>query len=206
VISIPLIRRRLANDLLGRHIYFFGQAASSTLILRQLADAGADEGTIVLSEEEGTCVSVAVLIRQSLPVGAVPLFSAISTLALTEAVETEGLSASPMWPDQVVVKSETAGRGLVDTASTGRRTPYVVLGGDIDLGVLAKAAGHAIESNGLVAAFLNAVDKWSTAYAAHGPAAIKAAVRFLPGAPVAVSSMEERHAGQGSAASRSMHS
>src|SRR5947207_5190362 len=68
VISIPLIRRQLANDLLGRHIYLFGRAGSSTAILRQLADAGAQEGTVVLAEDAGARVSVAALLRQSLPI------------------------------------------------------------------------------------------------------------------------------------------
>jgi hypothetical protein len=194
VISIPVIRRQLANDILGRHIYLFGRLASSTPLLRQLADAGADEGTIVLSEEAGTSVSVAALVRQSQPIGAVPLFSAIATLSLSEAIGAQGLSAAPVWPDHVIVDGETVGRSAVDTASIGRRTSHVVLGGEIDLAALERAARHAIDPNGLVAAFLNAVEKWSTAYAAHGPAAIRGAPRFTPRASVVVPAMETQGA------------
>ena len=47
--SIPLIRRELTSDLLGRHIYLFGPGSVAAEILRRLAEAGAQEGTVVLS-------------------------------------------------------------------------------------------------------------------------------------------------------------
>ncbi len=53
MISIPLIRRELKSDLLGRHIYLFGARSVAAEILRRLAEAGAQEGTVVLSEDRG---------------------------------------------------------------------------------------------------------------------------------------------------------
>jgi biotin-(acetyl-CoA carboxylase) ligase len=180
MISIPLIRRKLASDLLGRHIYLFGHGASSTATLRRLADAGAQEGTVVLSAGAGSAFSAAALFRPSLPVGAIPVFSAIATLALAEAIAGEELRATPVWPNQVVVEDETVGRSVVETAPAGDRTAYVILGVDVDLRALENIARRAIDPNVVVAAFLNALDKWSTAYAARGPAAVSGAIQFLP--------------------------
>src|SRR5262249_45475238 len=85
VISIPVIRRHLTSDLLGRHIYLFGEGASEA-VLRRLADAGAQEGTVVLAEDE-THVHAAALFRPVLQPGAVETFGSITTLALAEAIE-----------------------------------------------------------------------------------------------------------------------
>jgi len=175
-----MVRRKLTSDLLGRHIYLFGHEASCTTTVRRLADAGAQEGTVVLSEGEGSRFSAAALFRPVLSFSAIPMFSAIATLALAEAIASEELCATPVWPNQVVVEDETVGWSVVETAPAGDRTAYVILGVDVDLRALETIARRAIDPNVVVAAFLNALDKWSTAYAARGPAAVSGAIQFLP--------------------------
>jgi biotin-(acetyl-CoA carboxylase) ligase len=184
MISIPLIRRELKSDLLGRHIYLFGPGSVAGEILRRLAEAGAQEGTVVLSEDEGR-LSAAALFRPHLAIGAVPLFSAIATLALAEAIGEGELPVTPVWPAQVAVEDETVGRIVVETAPIGERTSYVVLGADIDVRRLQAKQRGPIDWNAVVALFLNALDKWATAYAARGPSAVRGAIRFLPRGPVA---------------------
>jgi hypothetical protein len=180
MISIPLIRRELTSDVLGRHIYLFGAGSATTEILRRLAQAGAQEGTVVLSEGEGLSVSAAVLFRPHLALGAVPIFSSIPTLALAEAITGDEVCAAPVWPDRVTVEDETVARGVVETGPTCDRPGYIILGADIDVPALEAARGRSIDWNGFIAAFLNALDKWTTAYAARGPAAVRGAMRFLP--------------------------
>jgi hypothetical protein len=180
MISIPRIRRELASDLLGRHIYLFGHGARSAAILRQLADTEVQEGTVVLSEDAESHLSAATLFRPGLPIGAISVFSAIATLALNEAIASEELSAVPAWPDQVMVDSETVARSVVETTPTGDRPACVILGADIDVRVLEGVARCSIDPNALVAVFLNALDRWITMYAARGPAAVQGAMRFLP--------------------------
>jgi biotin-(acetyl-CoA carboxylase) ligase len=186
MISIPLIRRELTSDLLGRHIYLFGAGSSTTDILRRLAEAGAQEGTVVISATEGTRLSAAALFRPHLAIGAVPLFSTIATLALADALADDELCVTPVWPDQVSVEGEPIGRIVVETAPAADHTIDVVLGADIDVCALEARRRGPLDWNGLVAAFLNALDKWATAYATRGPAAVSGAMRFLPRGPVPV--------------------
>jgi hypothetical protein len=186
VLSIPLIRRELTSDVLGRHIYLFGRGASSAVVLRQLADAGAHEGAVVLTEDAES-LSAAVLLRPGLPLGAIPTFSAIPTLALQEAIAGEELCAMPVWPSHVTVEGETVGQSFVEAAPSGDRPAYVILGAHIDMYALDAAAGRPIDPNALVAALLNALDRWSTQYAARGAAAVRGAMRFLPRAAPAPS-------------------
>jgi hypothetical protein len=181
VISIPVIRRHLMSDLLGRHIYLFGPGTSAGAVLRRLAGAGAQEGTVMLAEDE-THVHAAALFRPVLPLGAVGTFASIAPLALAEAIEgTEGarLTATPVWPDRVEIDDVTVGTSFVEAAAA-ERPDFVILGMSVDVGVLESAAGRPFDANVLIAAWLNGLDRWSTAYAARGPAAVTGAVRFRP--------------------------
>jgi hypothetical protein len=180
MISIPIIRRELTSDLVGRHIYLFGAGAATTDILKRLAEAGAQEGTVVLTEHVGARLGAAVLFRPHLAPGAAPLFSVIAALALSDAIGNDRFCVTPLWPDQVAIDGETVARGVIETAPAGDPTGYVILGGEIDVPALEASWPRTIDWNVLVAKFLNALDKWVTAYAARGPAAVRGAVRFSP--------------------------
>jgi len=180
MIAIPLIRRELTSDLLGRHIYLFGTDCAPAEVLRRLAESGAQEGTVVLCHLEGKRLSAAALFRLHLAVGAVSLCSAIATLALAEAIGHGDRGAMPLWPDLVTVDDSVVGRSVVERAVPRDRTGYVVLGADIDVRALQDTSRGPGDLNVMVAAFLNALDKWATAYAARGPAAVRSAIRFLP--------------------------
>jgi len=194
VISIPMIRRQLANDLVGRHIYFFGPGPSASANLRRLAEAGAQEGTVVLSEGDGSTFHASALFRPVLPLAAAPVFASIATLALAEAIASEGLCATPVWPSQVVVEGDTVATSAVEAAPAGDRTAYVILGIDVDVRALEAVARRWVDPNGVLAAFLNALDRWSAAYAARGPAVVRSAIRFPPRGSSA-RALEEQHAG-----------
>jgi len=107
-------------------------------------------------------------------------------LALADAIAADELGVTPVWPDQVSVEGQPIGRIVVETASAADHTSHVVLGADIDVGALEARRRGLLDCNGLVAAFLNALDKWATAYATRGPAAVSGAMRFLPRGPVAL--------------------
>jgi biotin/lipoate A/B protein ligase family protein len=181
VISIPVIRRHLTSDLLGRHIYLFGPSACAGAVLRRLADAGAQEGTVVLAEDDESRVHAAALFRPMLRLGAVGTFASIATLALAEAIEAvdgAGPAATPVWPDRVDIVDATVGTSFVEVAATDR-PDFVILGVTVDVREL-EVAGRPCDANVLIAQWLNALDRWSTAYSARGPAAVMGAIRFRP--------------------------
>jgi len=183
VISIPVIRRHLTSDLLGRHIYLFGEGASAGAVLRRLADAGAQEGTVVLTEDDDTHMHAAALFRPVLQPGAVETFGSITTLALAEAIEgVEGTGpiATPIWPDRVEIDDTTVGTSSVEVATATERPDFVILGVSVSVQALEAAARRPYDPNALIAAWLNGLDRWSTTYAARGPAAVAGAVRFRP--------------------------
>ena len=180
MISIPLMRRELTSDVVGRHIYLFGAGSAPMQTLQQLADRAAQHGTVVLAETDDTQLDAAVLFRPQLTRSAVPLFALISTLAAAEAIGGLDPCASPVWPDQVTIGDEAVARSLVAFPAAFDRTSYVILGVELNVRALEARLAGPVDWNVVMAAFLNALDKWAMAYAEHGPAAVKAAVQFLP--------------------------
>ena len=197
MISIPAVRRALTSDILGRHIYIFGSGSVPMQVVERLAETGSQQGTVVLTADEDTKLSVAVLFRPHLAHSAVSLFGMISTLALGEAIGRIDPCASPVWPDQVAIGHETVARTLIATSAAFDRTSYVILGAEVDVKALEASAGRPVDWNGVVAAFLNALDTWAMAYGEHGPAAVRAAVQFLPRGSMPDSRVREHALAQG---------
>jgi len=209
-LSVEAIRRKLSSETVGRQMYLFGVVSSTNAALHKLAKAGAREGTVVLAEaqSEGRGRSgqpwfspprvnlyASVLLRPPISPKAVPVFSLIASLALTEAIWAEGLQAAIKWPNDVLVERKKVAGSLVECASAGDHVEYVILGIGVNLNVrrealrnalgdaahaatsLREVAGHEIDRNGFAATFLALLDHWFRAYAARGPEAVLAAWR-----------------------------
>lgn len=209
-LALKRIRRSLATEIIGRHIYLFDQIPSTNVALRDLALAGAEEGTVVLAEAQiagrgrmgsawfsppGLNLYVSVLFRPPLALTAVPVFSFIASLALTDAAWSTGLPAAIKWPNDILVEGHKVAGCLVDVAGTGGRVDHVILGAGINLNVpsyalcatlgdagkaagsMSELAGHPVDRNVFTATFLNALERWLTVYRTDGPRAVLAAWR-----------------------------
>lgn len=208
-LDIEMIRRRLDNEIVGHHMYVFGTLASTATALRRCADAGAREGTVVLAEEQQGCgrlgqpwysppgvnLYASVLFRQDLSSNAVPVFSHIAGLALTDALWVEGIPAALREPNDVLIDGRKVGCTLVEWSPTEGRTEYVVLGVCANVNVtrdelraglgqaadaatsLREQVGREIDRNAFAAAVLGFLEKWLGTYTARGPAAVTAAWR-----------------------------
>ena len=71
-------------------------------------------------------------------------------------------------------------RGIVEATSSVDHVRHVILGAEIDVPLPECGRRRAIDWNALIAKFLNALDRWVAAYAARGPAAVRAAIQFRP--------------------------
>jgi len=209
-LSIDLIRRHLATEIIGRHMYLFDAIPSTNAALRDLAVSGAEEGTVVLAETQsagrgrmgaawfsppGLNLYVSVLLRPPIALAAVPVFSFIGSLALTDAVWSVGLPAAIKWPNDVLVEDGKVAGCLVDVAAAEAHVDHVILGAGINLNVstrelhsilgaagkgagsVSERAGHAVDRNVFTAAFLNSLERWLTVFRADGRNAVLAAWR-----------------------------
>lgn len=209
-LSIELIRDHLETTTVGYQMYLFWEVASTNATLRRLAEAGARDGTVVLAETQtrgrgrlgktwfspaGTNLHASVLFRPALAPRAVPVFSFLASLALTDAIRAEGVAVGVKWPNDVVANGRKVAGTLVSAVVAGDVAEWVIVGVganvnveratlDAGLGDLARDAtslreilGRPVGRNRFAARYLNALERWAGAYATEGPDAVLSAWR-----------------------------
>ncbi|PYN05670.1 MAG: biotin--[acetyl-CoA-carboxylase] ligase [Candidatus Rokuibacteriota bacterium] len=149
-LSIDLIRRTLSGELIGRRICVLWDVSSTNDVLRQMAEAGAPAGTVVLSERQhagrgrgetswfsplGVNLYASVLLRPAIPVAAVRVFSFIGSLAVSDAIRLEGLPALIKWPNDIFVDRRKVAGLLNECAAVGEKVEHVILGFGVSLNV-----------------------------------------------------------------------
>lgn len=133
-LSIDRIRQRLSGQTVGHRIELSGEVSSTNTVLRDLARAGAPEGTVVLAEAQsagrgrlgrhwfsppGVNLYASILFRPTIPPQAVPVFSFIASLALSDAISAEGAPATIKWPNDILVEGRKVRSGSGSTRRTG---------------------------------------------------------------------------------------
>ncbi len=171
-LSIELIRRQLSAQAVGRQIYLFGEVTSTNEVLRNLAKAGAREGTVVLAEGQtagrgrlgkswfspfGVNLYASVLFRPAIGPTEAPVFSFIASLALADAIRALGLPAAIKWPNDVLVERKKVAGVLAEVATSDDRLNYVILGVGVNLNVEHKALVAALGEAGRAAGSLRDV-------------------------------------------------
>lgn len=209
-LSVELIRRDLETERVGCQIYLLWEVTSTNDVLKKLAEAGAREGAVVLAEAQtagrgrlgkpwfsppGTNLYASALFRPAITPASVPVFSFIASLAVSDAIWAEGVSAGIKWPNDVLVGGRKAAGTLAAWALAGEIVEYVILGVGINLNVqrgelraglgavaadatsVREAAGRPIDRNRFCATFLNCLERWADTYDTRGPETVLAAWR-----------------------------
>ena len=149
-LDIDAIRRQLWPDGLGGRLYLYVEVPSTNVILRELARAGAAEGTVVLAESQtagrgrggqpwfsppGMNLYASVLLRPEIPPRAVPVLSFIASLALADTIDEQGLRAAIKWPNDILVKGKKVAGALAEVAAAGDHVEFLILGVGVNLNV-----------------------------------------------------------------------
>ena len=149
-LSIERIRQDLTAQTVGRHIYLFGEVASTNSVLVRLAKAGALEGTVVLAEGQtagrgrmgkvwfspaGVNLYASILFRPPCAPSEVAVFSFIASLALFDAVQEEGAEPAIKWPNDILAGKKKVAGILAESAVSEDRVNFVILGAGVNLNV-----------------------------------------------------------------------
>jgi BirA family biotin operon repressor/biotin-[acetyl-CoA-carboxylase] ligase len=240
-LCIELVRRHLETERIGFQMLLYREVESTSAVLRRLADAGAPEGTVVLAEAQtagrgrlgqrwfsppGVNLYASVLLRPAIAPAAVPLFSFIASLAVSDAIRGQGVAATIKWPNDVLIDGGKAAGTFVTCATSGGLVDYVILGVGVNVNVerdalaaalgeaargatsVREAVGRPIDRNVFAAAFLNHLEKWADAYGAAGPEAVLEAWRrrdALAGHQVVVRGTDATHRGRAAGVNREGH-
>lgn len=135
---------RLSGLRFGRPVYLFHQLGSTNDQARQLAEAGAPEGLLVVAEEQtagrgrgdrrwltppGTALALSLVLRPPLAAAQTGRLTMLAALAVCEAVEqVAGVPAGLKWPNDVLINGRKTAGLLVEAAFTGEALAYAVVG------------------------------------------------------------------------------
>ena len=153
-LNIDVIRQLIATHTIGRRIVLHEVVASTNATLREHAEAGALEGTVVLAERQtagrgrgrttwfspaGVNLYASVLLRPSMAAAAASTFTFIASLALADSIHELGIRAGVKWPNDILVQDRKVAGVRAELTTRGSAVDYIVLGVGVNLNVTHKA-------------------------------------------------------------------
>ncbi len=130
-LSPEAITSGLNTRVVGREVLVFRQVTSTNLLLADRASTGAEEGLVVLAEEQtagmgrrqrrwfapyGTSVLMSILLRPSIPAADGFLITMMASVATLNAIEAEtGLVGALKWPNDVLLHGRKTAGVLVES-------------------------------------------------------------------------------------------
>ncbi len=156
VLSSEAIQQALAGVAFVRRIVYRPVVSSTNDVARALAGENAPEGTLVMADEQtagrgrrgrawwappGTCLLLSLLVRPTLPPVQALRLTMAAGLAAAEAIEqVTSLPAQLKWPNDIWLRRKKAGGILTESALTGERMEYAIVG--IGLNINVDVTGH----------------------------------------------------------------
>ncbi|MBN2599437.1 MAG: biotin--[acetyl-CoA-carboxylase] ligase [Candidatus Thermoplasmatota archaeon] len=138
----------LAQDVVKKS-FVFDEVGSTNIKAKELAKAGAEEGTVVIAKRQSQGrgrfernwespeggVYLSVILRPSESFEKLPLLSFVAALAVTKTIRSYGLPATIKWPNDVRVNGRKIAGILLESEGDGRSITYVIVGVGINLSV-----------------------------------------------------------------------
>lgn len=128
------LRKSLGDQLIGHRLLYFLTLPSTNDHVRELAEDGWPEGTVVLSEEQtsgkgragrrwhsppGVGLYFSVLLKPSLPPDRIPLLTLMAAVSVARGLRDAGHEAVIKWPNDVLL----GGRKVAGVLADSRRRP-----------------------------------------------------------------------------------
>jgi BirA family transcriptional regulator, biotin operon repressor / biotin---[acetyl-CoA-carboxylase] ligase len=137
------LRKALGDRLIGHRLLYFLTLTSTNDHVRELAEDGWPEGTVVLSEEQtsgkgrsgrrwhsppGLGLYLSVLLKPSLPGERIPLLTLMTAVAVTRGLRDAGHEAIIKWPNDILLGGRKIAGILADARLRPGVPPEVVVG------------------------------------------------------------------------------
>ncbi|MFA5102165.1 MAG: biotin--[acetyl-CoA-carboxylase] ligase [Candidatus Thermoplasmatota archaeon] len=140
--------KHLARDVVKKS-FVFDDLDSTNTKAKELAKAGAEEGTVVIAKTQSQGrgrfernwespeggVYLSVILRPSESFEQLPLLSFVAALAVNKTIRSYGLPATIKWPNDIRVNGRKIAGILLESEGDGRSITYVIVGVGINLGV-----------------------------------------------------------------------
>jgi BirA family biotin operon repressor/biotin-[acetyl-CoA-carboxylase] ligase len=204
----PLEMRPLLNTHdLGQVLHAYDELGSTSDRAKELADEGADHGTVVLAEAQTAGrgrrgrvwasparrnLYFSVILRPELPPARAPEITLVASIAICDALRQSGVEAGIKWPNDLLASGKKIAGILTELAAEPDRVHWVVVG--VGVNVNARADDFPEELRGeatsvllergqpapralFAAACFTALEEWLDRHAEDGFAAVRDAWR-----------------------------
>lgn len=127
----------------GQHVHAYDQVDTTQRIAHELAQRGAAEGTIVISEEQTAGrgqlgrqwynpsrvnIAASVILRPDLPIRDASKLTLMAASAFARSLNREGIAATIKWPNDLLLNGKKIGGILTEMQTEGDRIQAVILG------------------------------------------------------------------------------
>ncbi len=192
----------LATTTFGRTIIYKDTVDSTNRYAKALAENGAEEGTVVIANEQRQGkgrldrnwasppggIWLSIILRPAILPQEASRFTLLAAVAAARAIETVGLSPEIKWPNDILIGGKKVCGILLELSAQSDRVDYLVIGLGINANngidtiptdsrdhviTLATALGQEIDRRSLVAALLLELENWSKVLLAGGWQEIK---------------------------------
>ncbi|SDH06722.1 BirA family transcriptional regulator, biotin operon repressor / biotin-[acetyl-CoA-carboxylase] ligase [Alteribacillus persepolensis] len=139
----------LSTNRLGKNIVYKGEVTSTQALAHDLARSGAEEGTIVVADEQregkgrlgrewhsppGTGLWCSLILRPDVPPQNAPQLTLLTAVAVTEAIkEATSIDASIKWPNDILIDQKKTAGILTEMQSEPDRVQAVIIGMGINV-------------------------------------------------------------------------
>jgi len=151
-ISPEAVKKRLTTRFVGRNFLYYPSVTSTMDVARKEAKEGAEEGTVVVAEEQTTgrarlgrawinppgVMAVSIILRPEM--SQLIRLSMIGSLATSRCIEkATGLGTTIKWPNDVLVRGKKISGILLESALRGQSVDWAVIGIGINVNFDPKA-------------------------------------------------------------------
>ncbi|MHC0036137.1 biotin--[acetyl-CoA-carboxylase] ligase [Pseudoneobacillus sp. C159] len=143
-VSADEIRLGLKTSFIGQSIYYEDKVESTQIIAHRLAYEGADEGTIVIAEEQTvgrgrldrkwyspkyTGIWMSIILRPKIPLQEAPQLTLLTAVAVVLAIEElTDLSPQIKWPNDILVNGKKVTGILTELQAESDQINSVIIG------------------------------------------------------------------------------
>lgn len=144
------IKKNLHTKYMGKNIHFFKEVDSTNDVARELADEGAEEGTIIIAESQRSGkgrrgkrwispsggVWMTIILRPDIEPPKAPQLTLVTGVAVAETLNREcGLDVGIKWPNDILIGDKKVCGILTEVKADIGNVDYVLVGIGIDLNV-----------------------------------------------------------------------
>jgi BirA family biotin operon repressor/biotin-[acetyl-CoA-carboxylase] ligase len=191
-LNTETLKRVMQTRLLGQVVHYWPEVDSTNLALLRLTREGAVEGTVVIADAQtagrgrigkpwfsppGVNLHMSVLLKPPIQISEARLLTLIGSLAIADAIETQGVKAQVKWPNDVLVADKKIAGVLAEVQTHDRKVEHLILGMGVNLNIdrpamdrlfgeaapgatsLREALGHDIDRTAFAALLLGRLEK-----------------------------------------------